>query len=148
MDNKFKYFLQIILAIVISSPLSLFILLLSDYLIDPQGDKDNPENNIIFYIIFTIYAVIIYGKIGIPTTLLADYLLKKNNLISFLKSKYLLQFLIYTLASYLLHSLPYGFQFYLPGFMAVFIPAQIYLHILLLLRIKRKKNTKEVELSS
>jgi hypothetical protein len=134
MDNKFQYFLQIILAIVISSLLSLFILFLSDYLIDPQGYTDNPENNIIFYIIFIIYAVIIYVKIGIPTTLLADYLQKKNTLISFFKSKYLLQVLIYTLASYLLHSFPYGFQFYLPGFMAAFIPAQIYLHILLLIR--------------
>jgi hypothetical protein len=147
MKRKLIYFLQIFLAIVISAPLSVFIFSISSYLIDPQGYKDNLANSFFGDLITTIIFVIIYIIIGIPTTLLADKLKNKNNLISKFRSRYIIQFLTYTCTSLMIPIVTLAFL-YPPTLIAAFIPAQVYFHILLLLRIRRKKNIKEVELSN
>jgi heme/copper-type cytochrome/quinol oxidase subunit 2 len=148
MKSKILYFLQMLLAIIISAPLSVFLMQLSSYLMDPQGYNDNLANNMAGYVIYTIIFFIIYIVIGIPTTLLADKLKNKSNLISKFKSRYIIQFLTYTCASLMIPIVTLAILYSPASSLGTFFPAQVYLHILLLLRIRRKKNTKEVELSS
>jgi hypothetical protein len=137
MKQRIRYFVDIILAILISSPLSVFILLLSEYVMDPQAYKNNLANSVGGYIIFPFAFGIIYILIGMPTTLLADYLKKNELLVSLFKKSYFLQCVIYTSSSFLFSYLSLGFHVYLPAFLGWLIPALIYLHILILIRWKR-----------
>jgi hypothetical protein len=137
MKQRMRYFIDIILAIVISSPLSVFILLLSEYVMNPQAYKENLAYSLGGYIIFPFAFGIVYIIIGIPTTLLADYLKKNELLVSFFKKSYFLQCVIFTSSSFLFSYLSLCFHVYLPAFLSWLIPALIYLHMLILIRWKR-----------
>jgi hypothetical protein len=50
MKRRINYFLTILLAIILSSPLSLTIILLSDYFSDPQAYSENYAYNKGFYL--------------------------------------------------------------------------------------------------
>jgi heme/copper-type cytochrome/quinol oxidase subunit 2 len=139
MKRRIIYFLTtILLAIILSSPLSLTISLLSDYFSDPQAYNENYAYNSSFYILYTFIVAIIYIVVGIPTTLLADNLKYKKSFLSIFKTSYLIQVLVYTVSSLLFSYITLGFHFYFPAFVSWLTFAQVYFHVLLLIRLKRE----------
>jgi hypothetical protein len=137
MKRRINYFLTILLAIILSSPLSLTIILLSDYFSDPQAYSENYAYNTSFYILYTFIVAIIYIVVGIPTTLLADNLKYNKSFLSIFKTSYLIQVLVYTVSSLLFSYVTLGFHFYFPAFVSWLTFAQVYFHVLLLVRIKK-----------
>lgn len=91
-----KKFLIILVAVLLSAPLSSLISSLIAGLI--MGDV---SSFLLGVIIFTIYEVPIYIVVGLPVTLLIDFVLKLTG-VSNSKNKYLYQFLLYSLVTVVL----------------------------------------------
>jgi hypothetical protein len=144
MKRRINYFLTILLAIILSSPLSLTIILLSDYFSDPQAYSENYAYNTSFYVLYTFIVAIIYIVVGIPTTLLADKLKNKELYLSIFKKSYFIQVIIYTVSSLLFSYVTLGFHFYFPAFVSWLTFAQVYFHVLLLIRWKTEPRRKGI----
>jgi hypothetical protein len=128
--SNFRYFIKIIIAILISAPIAVIITLVSDYLFEPTSSSRDISEYIGPLFVYPFFYLMYYVILGIPTTLLTDFAVKKLNFNNTFVSTYLISFISYTIAGLVLSDFDiYNLDFFL-------IPIYTYLHILLFLRRK------------
>ncbi len=133
-----KYLLKILLAILVSGPIALCILYISDYLIIHSSffKDDYYSFNMVMAIIYMAYFYFFYLICGLPTTLATDLILR---LFPSVERKFiLLSFTTYTGAGILLILLGYDSPSPIVSWL-VFVPVYTYLLTLILIRAKYKK---------
>lgn len=134
-----KQFSIIILAILISAPLSSFIGVVIDYLSMTESLREEyyKYNSLDWDLVaVAFFSIPVYLIIGIPVTLIIDFLTKKIGLITTFK-KYLLQLLLYSLSAIGLASIIFSNEFEVYGFIALFVLT--YFHVLFYLRLRYLK---------
>lgn len=92
-----SYLNKILLAILISSPVSVYILLITEFFTDPEFfSPDNYGFNLSIFWFYPLIFGLIYLILGLPTTLINDVLLKICR-ISSRKYKLILSFITYSI---------------------------------------------------
>lgn len=132
-----KYLQKILIAIIISAPLSVSILIIGELTINwiLQVEREYTDT-LPTLISMPIFFGIVYIVYGLPTTLIADGLVMLRPLSKF---KFLTQFVIYTLTglvlAFILSKGPLGIM----KLVTVLFPAYLYLCVLTLVRKKDRK---------
>ncbi|MGG0177535.1 hypothetical protein [Gottfriedia acidiceleris] len=132
-----RYLLKIIFAIILSAPIAVLIWTVFTYFVSPDFFREENLANRGYFPFFTFVYIIVYFILGVPTTLIADFVSKRKMFSNSVKIQYFVQFGIYTLAALCITS--FDFSEGLSAFIPVLIPVYTYLHILLFLRRNPKK---------
>ncbi|MEH7348499.1 hypothetical protein [Gottfriedia acidiceleris] len=127
-----RYLLKIVFAIILSAPIAVLIWTIFTYFVSPDFFREENLANRGYFPFFTFIYIIIYFILGIPTTLIADFVTKSKIFANSVKNQYFVQLGIYTLAAICITS--FDFSEGVTGFIPVLIPVYTYLHILLFLR--------------
>lgn len=126
-----------IYAIILSAPIAVLICTIFTYFVSPDFFREENLANRGYFPFMTFVYTIVYFILGVPTTLIADFISKRKMFSSSVKIQYSVQFGIYTLAALCITS--FDFSKGLSGFFPVLIPVYTYLLILLFLRRNPKK---------
>ncbi|KMM38475.1 hypothetical protein [Guptibacillus hwajinpoensis] len=132
-----KYLQKILLAIIISAPLSVFVLVIGEFTLDYVLELEREYTDTFATIIsLPIFFAIVYIVYGLPTTLIADGFLRLKPL-----SKYrsLIEFIIYSIAGLVLSLLLSSNSLSKEILVIVMLPVYLYLYVLTLMRKKDRK---------
>ncbi|MDO6657520.1 hypothetical protein [Anaerobacillus sp. 1_MG-2023] len=132
-----KYLQKILLAIIISAPLSVFVLVIGEFTLDYVLELEREYTDTFATIIsLPILFAIVYIVYGLPTTLIADGFLRLKPL-----SKYrsLIEFIIYSIAGLVLSLLLSSNSLSKEILVIVMLPVYLYLYVLTLMRKKDRK---------
>ena len=134
-----KYILIILLAIAISSPLSLYISFFCEKIFNwALGIERNYTDVVPSLIVIPFFFAYFYIIFGIPTTLIADGIVKLKPISKYTTTlRSIIQFVIYTLAGLSL-AFDSGFDPYSIYF--VLVPVYTYFFLLIIIRRKAQRS--------
>jgi hypothetical protein len=130
MTRLFPYLFKIVAAILISAPIAVTITLGIDYVFDPSSSSREIGEYLTALYVYPFFYLIYYVILGIPVTLLTDFVIKAFNSKKRFILTYLISLTIYTIAGLVLS------DFKLELLDLFLIPIYVYLHVLLFLRRK------------
>lgn len=129
-----KYIQKILLAIIISAPISVFVSLIGEsFLIWILGLERNNTDTFPTLITLPIFYAIFYIICGLPTTLIADGLLRFKSLA---KYSTVIQLLVYTLSGLILSLILSDYSLKVDILVIVLTPVYVYWYVLLMIRKK------------
>jgi H+/Cl- antiporter ClcA len=128
MTRLFPYLFKIVAAILISAPIAVTITLGIDYVFDPSSSSREISEYLTALYVYPFFYLIYYVILGIPVTLLTDFVIKAFNSKKRFILTYLISLTIYTIAGLVLS------DFKLELLDLFLIPIYVYLHVLLFLR--------------
>ncbi|KMM37947.1 hypothetical protein [Guptibacillus hwajinpoensis] len=138
-----KYILKILLAIVLSSPISLYISFIGEMIFNWLFEIEKNYTDVVSSLIaIPFFFAIFYVVFGLPTTLIADGIAKIkpiSKLTTYWRSA--IQFLIYTFAGLILSFLLTDSAFDPYGIYSVLIPVYTYFFLLIFIRRKSQKRS-------
>ncbi|MDP4553488.1 hypothetical protein Q9251_21785 [Alkalihalobacillus macyae] len=132
-----KYLQKILLAIIISAPLSVFVLVIGEFTLNYVLELEREYTNTFATLIsLPIFFAIVYIVYGLPTTLIADGFLRLKPL-----SKYrsLIEFIIYSIAGLVLSLFLSSNSLSKEILVIVMLPVYLYLYVLTRMRKKDRK---------
>lgn len=135
--KSFKYILIILLAIAISSPLSLYISFFSETIFNwVFGIEKNYTDVVPSMIVIPFFIGYFYIIFGLPTTLIADGVVKLKPISNYTASlRSIIQFVIYTLAGL---SLVFQNDSDFDPFLIYIVLVAVYTYFFLLVIIRKK----------